>query len=454
MSALGELFGKGSIGEQFLLWNVGSQIGQAGMGPFLQALQARVWRADPNMPLPPGEAADLVARALLGHDDGAQNAASSGFDGSKFDLMVKAAGHGPTLPALLEMLRRGLIAEEADIHGRPSFKAAVTDTGLRPEWVNAVRELGVQLPSIAEVMDAWLEGQIEEDEAKRRYIEAGGDPTWFQTSYNANGSAPTPDMLGTMANRRIIEWEGTGPGVVSFHQGFLEGPWRNKWLGPMRKLQEYLPPPRTVTALEKEGSITADEALQLYEQTGLSPELAKAYLASAQHTKVATDKTLAKDDILQLYQDKIIDEAKAVKLLEALKYTAETATLILRVADTRRAMSAVNSALSRIRTLYVSHKITKQAAKSSMTTLGIPAGQEEMLLATWDVENAANVKQLTEGQIVSAFYYGILNQQQAIDELRLIGYTAYDSWVLLSIRNKGALPDPPAKGPNPIGVLP
>lgn len=454
MAGIGDIFGSGSIGEQFLLWNVGSQIGNAAMGPFLSALSAAIYRADPNVPMSPAEAADMVSREIITLPEGQHEAAGTGISNGKFLHMVRAAGHGPTVPMLLEMLRRGLISDTDHVNDRPSFLEALADTGMRLEWADPIAALGVQIPSVAEVMDAWLEGQIEEDEAHRRYIEAGGDPTWFQTSYDANGTAPTPDMLGTMANRGIIPWNGHGPGVVSFEQGFLEGPWRNKWREAMRKLQEYLPPPRTVTALEREGSITADQALKLYEQTGLSPELAKAYLVSAQHVKSTTEKTLAKDDILQLYRDKIIDEAKAVKLLEALKYTAETAALILRVSDTRRAVTAVNAAVTRIRTLFVSHKITKVAAKNALNALGIPAGQEEDLLALWDVESAANIRQLTEGQITAAWSYDILSQTEAVQELQLIGYTAHDAWTLLSIKNKGKLDNEPAKSPNPIGVLP
>jgi hypothetical protein len=55
-----------------------------------------------------------------------------------------------------------------------------------------------------------------------------------------------------MANRGIIPWSGSGPRSTSFEQAFLEGPWRNKWLGPFRKAAEYFPPPRTITAMYNE----------------------------------------------------------------------------------------------------------------------------------------------------------------------------------------------------------
>lgn len=454
MSNFDKMFGPHSAARQFLIWNVASQIVGAIMAPGLTELTSLVNENFPVTPLSPAEVAQMVARHLMDPQVGAAEAAKSGVNSDRFAHLIKQAGSGPDLGMLVTAWQRGLLAGGDNATCYVSLADALNDTTLRPEWHGLIEALAVQIPSVAEVMNAWLQGQIEEPEARKRYLEAGGDPTWFQTSYNANGAAPTPDMLGVMANRKIIPWDGTGPAAVTYAQGFLEGPWRNKWEKPMRRLAEYLPPPRTVTAMERDGSLTPTEALSLYEKEGLTPALATAYLKSAQHTTATKDKELARTDILNLYHNKLISEATALKMLEALHYSPANAAYVLSIADVHKASTAVTSATSRIRTLFVSHKITETAARNALHDLGVDPKHSAELLTAWQIEEAANIKQLTEGQIVSAWFYRVIDQAEAVKELTAIGYTAYDAWVLLSTRNKKALPHKPDKGANPIGINP
>lgn len=453
MVKIGNLFKSGSIGEQFLLWNVGSQIAQAIMGPFLQAIQSRTWKADPNVPLSPMEAAELAQRGILPPDQAAAEAASSGTGRERFEAMVKAAARPPDLGSLLEMVRRGIIDFDNLDNANPSFIAALMDAGLRPEWFDAVGKLQIQIPSVAEVMNAWLEGQIEEPEARQRYIAAGGDPSWFQTSYNANGTAPTPDMLGEMVNRRIIPESGAGPGATTFEQGFLEGPWRNKWRKPMLALMAYRIPPRSVTAMLHSGALTDAQALQHYRDYGMTAEDAAAMLKDAHHTKATAVKDLTQAQISSLYKEGKIDRAKALTLIQSLGYSAANAELVLSLSDVQKADTHVTAAMTKVRSLYTAHKITSTAARGALADLHVSEAQAGELMALWDLEAGINVRQLTEGQIVAAWDAGILSQAEAQAELRHLNYTAFDAWVLLSIKNKQPLPDRPEAGDG-VGVNP
>jgi hypothetical protein len=447
-SALSSLFGDGSIGQQFLLWNIGSVIASAILAPVLTNITNAVYPLDPSAPLAPGDLAGLVARGLITQGDGRSKAANSGVSNSNFDSLVDAALGPLDLGSLLEALRRGLISDGVDPADSGSFGAAMQDLGVRPEYWPTIAALRIQIPSIAEVMNAWLEGQIEESEALQRYTLAGGDPTWFQTSYNANGEAPTPDMLQVMLNRGIIPEDGTGPESISFQQGFLEGPWRNKWLTPMLALRVYLPPPRTVTALQHEGAITAATALDLYEKEGLSQELATAYVNAATHTKLATSKALTKSEIITLYKDLLITPGEATSMLETLGYEAPEAAEELAMADFQREAKLLTATVSKIHSLYVGHKITKTAATNDLHQAGVPADQVQEIFTEWDLQLVASVGQLTASQIANGFGYGALTQSEAIAELNKLGYSDFDGWVLLSIANLGAIPGkPPMNGP-------
>lgn len=453
MAGIGDIFGKGSVAEQFLMWNVLSQLAQGLLAPVAQNIANETWSLDPTLPIDAATAAELVARGKLVQDQGSTIAGKSGIGADNFAHLVEGAKHAPPFEVLVEGVRRKLIGALGAGGDGASFAAGLADLGIHERWWDVMAELVVNKPTGQAALQALLQGQIDHDKAFRLWVQAGEDPEWFQDAFNSEGTAPTPDMAGTMANRGIIDWEGEGPAAISFRQAFLEGPWRNKWEPAMRRLMEYLPPARTVSAMVRAGSITDTLALQLWEKEGLKPELAAAYLADAHHTKAAADKELTKAEIAQLYKDGKITEVQAEQLITKLGYSTANAALILSLANVQKADIHVTAAISRVRTLYVAHKINAAAAKKSLTDLKVSADQAAELMDLWDIEIGLNVKQLTPAQLTAAWDTKIITQAECVTELEHLGYTPFDAWVLMSLKNGTALPGKPAQGSGP-GVNP
>lgn len=454
MAGFGDILGKGSIAEQFLIWGVLQQLTGAGMAPFLQSLENEVWKLDPSLPVPPGILAELSNRGLIDDASAANQAEESGVGGAQFANLKKANIQAPDLGTAIAAYQRQLIDQGGGDSPDASLYGALKDLRVDPSWWPIVKALAVDWPSPADVMNALLEGQIDRATALDWYLKGGGNPDWFDNDFNSKGEAPTPNMLGDMVHRGLIGLDGEGPAVTSFHQGFLEGPWRNKWETPMRGLIEYIPPPRTITALVHEGAVTDAQALAWFQDTGMSAATAAVYLKSAHSTKTAAAKALTVSNIEALYKNKLITESTATADLVALGYPADQATLLLKLATLNNTTSHVNAAVTKVRTLYTQRKITADTAKKSLVALAVPDDQTTALLEIWDIELAANVKQLTEAQVVDAWDYGAMSDTEALGNLEAIGYTPYDSWVLLSIKNKGALPNKPAKTETSGGILP
>lgn len=448
MSGISDLFKADGTIAQFMLWNVLTQLLAPVLNPVIAELGIDVNQKFPIVPLSPSDAANLVARGFETEGTGKQIASFSGTSGENFDRLVDLAKHAPDLGAAIAALQRGYIPAGSDDPATVSFHGALTEAGIREEWFPVLDKLVVQIPTVAEVMNAWLEGQITEDEARTRYLAAGGDPTWFQTSYDANGEAPTPVQALEMLNRGLIPEEGTGPDSISYHQAFLEGPWRNKWFAPFLALRNYLPPPRTVTAMYHSGQLTHDQAAHYLTVQGLDPDLVVAYLSASSSTKTLTDKVLAKSDILALYKDKLLTRADAQTHLEALKYSASDANLILEISDLSAIKTALTAGVARLRTLFLAHKITEQDAQQSLVTLGIPAAQATQIIDTWQLTAVQETKTLTVAQIEGGWYYDVITTADAIDQIMALGYDETDAWILLTIKNKD-----PIKG-SPLKVVP
>ncbi len=131
-------------------------------------------------------------------------------------------------------------------------------------------------------------------------------------------------------------------------------------------------------------------------------------------------------------------------MLGQLGYSPNEAGFLIELVDLQRAVSAIDSAVTRIGSLYVGRKIDATTATNTLNSLKLPPGQVTELLATWDLERAASVKILTPAEIAGAFFYGVLDQATAQSELEHLGYTAHDAWVLLSVRKHAKLPGEPA----------
>lgn len=451
MAGLGDLFGKGSAAEQLFVWGVLNNVINALLQPALTELTYAANKTTQDVELAPAELATAVVRAYLDFGTGASSAANYGLDPDKFRTLVELAGESLGPDALAVALRRGLISESDRGADSTSFEQGIAESHLANKWADVVKSLAIEWPSPADALQALLEGQIDAGTAQDLYKKFGGDPDYFTMLFNTRGEAPTPTQALELANRGIIPWSGSGPDVVSYEQAFLEGPWRNKWLKSFEALGAYLPPPRTVTAMLKEGAIDKPTATSLLLKQGLTTDLVAAYVSGATKPKTATQKEVALADVLALYSDKIITETDATGMLASLGYDAQEAALVLKLQDVHRSAGAINTALSRVHSLYVGHKISHTTAAATITSLGVPADQVAAIIATWDLEAAVNIKTLSAAEIGSAFVYSIMTQDEAMQELQHLGFQPFDAWVLLSVHNKAPLPGKPA--PDPANIL-
>lgn len=466
------LLGPGSAARQLLVYGVGYEIARALLGPVFTQIEYDINSNSPIVELSPAELADLVVRGVIGNEpDAAARAKVFGLDAGKFQEMVRLAGEPPGLQQVLEMWRRGIVPTDAGI-GAPSLNEAIRTSRIYSYWTDAIGKFQFQPVSPADLVDAVQRNQITEAEGvmlsyfaglgnAETALPSGANTTPTQDAFtillNTRGNPPSPSELLELAKRGYIPWGNLDPATkspnpqeISFAQGIYEGDSKDKWLPEYAKLAEYLPPPRTIVSLLSKGVITAAQAQTLFQQQGLTPALAAVYVASASSTRTAKPKQLNVSAIEQLYIDKAIDQPTAQGYLTALGYTASEAALILETATLRQTMTDLQRNETRIANYYIAHKIDQATASTMLGGLGLPAAQITQLIQGWTIDRQANVKRLTPAQITAAWEIGAFTQDQAQASLEADGYTPYDAWVLLSIKHKSPLPNPPPPGPPPI----
>lgn len=436
---------------RIVLWQTIGQLLGAGLNPYWRALEYKVNARTPNAVLSPADLASAVVRGFMDAGSAQSQAQESGVDSARFQTLVDLAGLAPAPEQLAEALRRHLIPADAGSGEGVGFIQGIEQGNLANKWADMIKGLSEALPTPVLALTALLKGQTDEATARAFYKEFGGmdvNPAtgedYFALAFHTEGEGPSPVEAGVLARRGIIPWDGEGPEITSFHQAFKESQYRNKWEAGFRALSVYLPPPRTITALLREGVITDEQAATLFQDAGLSAELAAAYVTSAHHQKTAAAKTLGVSTIEQLYEDRYITRDQASTFLQGAGYSADDANYMLEVRDLSVHERALRSVVTKLQTLYVSRKIDAAAVSADLTTLGFQAAQVTDLTSLWDIERTANVRELTASQVEQALHWGVIDQATAQARLEAMGYHPHDAWLALSVHEHQALPNEPA----------
>jgi hypothetical protein len=428
-------------------WRILGVIFTAAVSPFAAAVEQETLTAFPFRRLSPIEAARAVITGIIEESEGADEALRSGIDGDRFKTLVKLAGNTLSVADAVQLWRLGKLPTDSNSIDEPSLNAALRAAAIFPKWWDAILEATKFRPSPEFILDALLEGQLEEEQAKDLFVKLGGDIDYFKLIYDTKGQAPTPTQALELLNRGIIKERRT-PGIdpeqdTSYEQAFLEGPWRNKWLEPFLALRWYYPPPRTATAMYREKSITKEQYIDLLKKQGVPDEWIPAWLDAGSKSRTGAQRDLTVSTIRELYEQQLVDKDTAHQLLVQEGYDDQEAEYILKLAELRAFHRLVDHTVNRIRQLYTTRKISEATTRQALATIQLQADQIDYLIALWTVERQANVKTISPGEIVAAHHYDIISTDEAIQRLVDLGYTPDDAWILLSVRNHGPV------GPRP-----
>lgn len=395
--------------------------------------------------LSPADAAAAVVRNFLSMPDAIHLASQQGVDQATLETLVRLSGDAPGPQQLAEALRRGLIPAVGTGATSTSFAQGIAEGRLADKWTDVIKGLSQLWPTPVDALDAALKGQISDADGRALYERLGGDLQFYPWLLASIGDSPTPLEAATLAARGIIAEDGLGADVLSYAQAVKESRYRNKWGPAYRRLAEHIPAPSTIVTMLAHKSLSADQAHDLLSQNDMSPELVAAYIAQAEYEAISDYRGLTQSAVIDMYVAHVVSRDQALNILGALHVSDSAAGLLLDYADLRYVIDSINRSVQRIAALFTGRKISAQTATSALAKLQIPAATIEQIIEDWQLQAAANVKILTEAQIIDAWYYGVIDDAEAINDLGAIGYTPYDAWVVLSVKAKGQLPNKPPR---------
>jgi hypothetical protein len=454
MASFEEAFGKGSAAYQLFVWSVVNQVLSALLSPAFTELAQGVNERAPAVAISPADAAKGVVRNYVTSTDGQAEAAKSGIDAARFATLTHLAGVAPGPQQLAEALRRGAIPETGSGADSTSFEQGVRETDLLDKWTPVIKAISTLWPSPADIIDAVVKNQIPTAEGQATYQRVGGDPQWYELLVNTNGNPPSPTELLELAQRQVIPWHGIGPQATTFQQGIYEGRSKDKWEPVYELLNDYFPTVSEIVELYKWGQLDVPTATKLMAQRGLSADYAAKWIAYANANDINDYRGLTIQAILAMLSLSYISDAQARIMLTATHHGTAAIDELIQYGHIQRTIQSANQSISRVGNLYQGRKITAESASNALKTLGVEPAAIPQIISDWDAIVNINVKLLTAAEIADAWEFNIMDDATAFQELSNIGYTPYDAWVYLSIKNKGPLPNQPAAGPGaPLGTV-
>lgn len=367
----------------------------------------------------PAGLADLVTFGVLSEEDAAHRANKAGMSTEDFHLLVLGNGQPPSVTDLMEAYRRGII-------DKARLERGITQGPVRNEWFDMLEKLRLGPMSTADAIEAAVQGHISDTQSRAIAAQNGLLPEHWQPLYDTAGNPPGVQTMISMWHRGII----TRSQLV---QGIKESRLKNKYIEPIIKAGERLPPQETIIRLLRQGEITVKRATDLLLADGYAPDVAQAMIASAHHEKTATARELTASQIVALYEEGGLSTEEAVAHLGEIRYEPDVAAELLHLADVRATKRLVDAAVSRIRAGYVSGRIDEGTAATDMDTLRVPPQQRDRLIALWDLERAIPSRSLSEAQLRAAAKAGIITWEDYRQSLVTDGYAPGDADILVAL---------------------
>jgi len=371
--------------------------------------------------LSPEELAALVLKGFRTLSEVLPEAAKSGYDQTRMEALVTMSGEPPGLESLQEFYRRGFITQAGFEHG-------VRESRVKDEWIDVLLKARFAPASPADAINGAVQGHITLAQAKEIAELGGLRPEDFQWMYETSGNPP--------GNIQMIElWRRGHLDQAEVEQGIREGHTKDKYVPHIINLKRALPSIIQIKTMLEKNALATPEAEKLLKESGYEDDVVGPLIKAFASPKVHTAKELTASVVEELFYELAIDEATAIKDLEALGYTAANAKDLLQAQELKREKAIRQAATTAIKTALIGRKITENEAQSQLSALGMPHGQVDFTLTMWKVDREAHTVNLTAAQITKANIAGLINDTEAEERLELMGYHHEDARILLDLEH-------------------
>jgi hypothetical protein len=306
----------------------------------------------------------------------------AGVDVSQIDRLIELARRIPSPQETTVGMWRG-VKSEADV---------VTDLkrlGYNDVDAKMFLELAKQIPPISDlirmlVRDAFndqVSSAFGYDEdfpaAINEFFEKQGyNADWAKRYWRSHWTLPSPTQAYEMLHRGLITLEDIETLLkTSDYPPF----WRDKLI----KISYNVMTRVDVRRLLQSGLIDESKAEQVYNQMGYNPEDARLLTEYAVLGISNEERDLTKTDILNLYEEGLIDRDTTSANLVKMGYDGEEAENILKLADVNIAKAARTDLVNYVKEKFLARLIDESGARNELTQIGLKSQSVDRYVMNW-----------------------------------------------------------------------
>lgn len=368
--------------------------------------------------LTPADLADMVVRGIKTQSEAADVASQWGIVPADFGALVEDTGEPLALMQLLEAFRRGFIDEARLVRG-------ILQSRVKDEWVDVAEKLRFSPMSVADAVNATVQNHMDAATANTIAEQNGLEPGQVNILLETAGEPLSRTEMEDLYNRGEASQD-------EVDQALRESRLKDKYVTQAFQLHRKIIPIFTLERALRYGGITHEDAVRIAMESGYSQADSNIIVesGSGQRTQTYKDKTVSA--VESMYESNLIPEGDAASLISGMGYSQEESSFILKAAEFRRQAHAVTQVVNAVRSKYLAHRITQHEASGFLDAAGIPAPQRDYNIALWNIERDANVRTLTEAQVVKAVKLKLISADEGNARLVAMGYTSDDAALLLA----------------------
>lgn len=356
--------------------------------------------------------------------DPLDEAAASGIDKARLQVLANLAGLPPAAGELREMLNRGYITEDAAISG-------IREGHTKTKWTGPTLALRAAVLSATEAASARLRTWITKEQADAIGAMHGYTPEQMELLFLNRGRPATPRQLWLAAARGIIGPRGVPTDYTDHEKAIAISDIRPEYAPTLWDLRFNYPPLFQLNRLVADGTIDGDQAAKWAGYNLEAPEVIDALKVSWSKPKSSSAKEATAANLRAEYEGLFLSRTELIDALVKLGYSEADANDLADLGDAARVKSYRDRVVTAIYKGFLARQISENQARVALAEDGIDPAAIDHLVQLWTREAALTRHELTQAQVVNAYKRAVLSFAQALSELTDRGLSDADARTLL-----------------------
>jgi len=302
-------------------------------------------------------------------------------------------------------------------------------TGIHPAYFDVYKTLAYPIPPINDLITMAVREVFTPDIASRfgqyeglppAYVEwakkKGVSEEWAERYWAAHWTLPSVQQGFAMLHRGII-----GEGDLGLLMRALDIMpfWRDKLIQ-----LSYKPLTRVdVRRMHLLGTLTEGGVQKAYRDVGYNPDNASLMTDFTVRYNRRSLSGFSSRDVVTAYVNRYIESGQAASVLRDIGTKGNEIPNIMRLAGLKRDWKNKDEQIAAIRNQYSKGKQNIQEARSALQRLGLAGDHVNTLLQQWEARPEADkAARFTNAQTLKMFTMGLIDEDRARQELRLLGF--------------------------------